>query len=88
MSTRTHVILPDDVLSQIDRLVGKRGRSRFLAEAAETELMRRRQLAALDMAEGAWASEPHPELDAGINAYVRRLRDESEQRLVRQFKAR
>jgi predicted nucleic acid-binding protein len=31
---RAHVILPEDVVAGIDSLVGKRGRSAFLAEVA------------------------------------------------------
>ena len=37
---RTHVVMPEDVLEQIDRHVGARGRSRFLEEAAREKLAR------------------------------------------------
>jgi metal-responsive CopG/Arc/MetJ family transcriptional regulator len=37
---RTHVIMSDEVLNAIDKVVGKRGRSRFLEEAAEEKLER------------------------------------------------
>ena len=37
---RTHVIVADDVLEAIDGIVGKRGRSRFLEEAAIEKLER------------------------------------------------
>lgn len=37
---RTHVILPQDLVSSIDKLVGSRNRSKFLAEAAKKELKR------------------------------------------------
>ena len=37
---RTHVILPDDILRAIDRLVGERGRSGFLEQAARERLER------------------------------------------------
>jgi len=39
---------------EIDTLVGKRGRSAFLTQAAEKELMRLRQIKALEGAAGAW----------------------------------
>jgi len=42
-SHRTHVVLPDELIKQIDELVGKRGRSAFLAEVAEREIIRLRQ---------------------------------------------
>jgi hypothetical protein len=37
---RTHVILTDELLEAIDEVVGKRGRSRFLEEAAAEKLER------------------------------------------------
>jgi metal-responsive CopG/Arc/MetJ family transcriptional regulator len=35
---RTHVVLSDEVLRAIDEVAGKRGRSRFLEEAAKEKL--------------------------------------------------
>lgn len=43
-SHRTHVVLPEELIKQIDALVGKRGRSAFLAEIAEREIIRLRQM--------------------------------------------
>ena len=37
---RTHVILGDEVIEAIDKVVGQRGRSRFLEEAAREKLER------------------------------------------------
>lgn len=37
---RTHVVMSDEVLSAIDEIVGQRGRSRFLEEAACEKLAR------------------------------------------------
>jgi len=37
---RTHVVMSDEVLKAIDEIVGKRGRSRFLEEAAAEKLER------------------------------------------------
>ena len=37
---RTHVIMSDEVIAAIDEVVGKRGRSRFLEEAAREKLER------------------------------------------------
>ena len=50
---RTHVVLPEDVVKTIDALVGRRARSRFLTEAAEEELRRVRQRAALEKVAGS-----------------------------------
>ena len=37
---RTHVVMDEEVLEQIDRRVGARGRSRFLEQAAREKLAR------------------------------------------------
>jgi hypothetical protein len=37
---RTHVVMSDEVIGEIDRRVGARGRSRFLEEAAREKLAR------------------------------------------------
>lgn len=44
---RTHVVL-SELVKDIDTLVGSRQRSSFLTQAAERELMRLRQLKALE----------------------------------------
>ena len=81
--TRTHVVLPAELVAQIDELVGARGRSRFIAEAAEQRLQRERQRRALEIGFGAWKDEDHPELNGpeGTVGWVRRLREESTRRL-------
>lgn len=78
---RTHVILPETVLSEIDDLVGSRGRSRFLTRAAQTELLRLRQLKALQEAAGTWKDADHPELRKGSAAWVRKLRRSSDRKI-------
>ena len=80
---RAHVILPEDLVADIDRLVGKRGRSAFLAEVARDEITRLRQRSALKAAAGAWKNEDHPELRSGSAAWVRKIRAESKARLQR-----
>ncbi len=54
---RTHVLLPDDVVEEIDRLVGKRRRSQFLAEAAREKLEKIELLRALDETAGIFENE-------------------------------
>lgn len=65
---------------EIDTLVGKRGRSAFLTEAAEKELMRLRQIKALEGAAGAWKDKDHPELRQGAAKWVKKLRSEYDRR--------
>mgnify|MGYP001139753702 CR=1 FL=1 len=35
---KTYITLPADILQTIDRLAGKRGRSKFMTEAAEEKI--------------------------------------------------
>ena len=73
-TTRTHVILPAEVLREIDALVGQRGRSAFLAEVALQEVRRRKLLALLDRKEPVWKDQDHPELKHGAAAWVSKMR--------------
>ena len=77
---RTHVVLAEELIEDIDRLVGARQRSSFLTEAAEKELMRRRQIEALRAAAGAWKDKDHPELKQGSAKWVRKMRQDAERR--------
>jgi hypothetical protein len=79
-TTRTHVILPDEVLREIDALVGQRGRSAFLAEVAQQEVRKRKLLALLGREEPLWKAKDHPELKRGAAAWVSKMR-RSEQKL-------
>ncbi len=58
MTTRTTISLPGTLMTEIDRLVGPRGRSRFIARAARNELRRERLRAALDAARSALVGTP------------------------------
>jgi metal-responsive CopG/Arc/MetJ family transcriptional regulator len=78
---RAHVILPEDLLTEVDSLVGQRGRSAFLAEVVRQEVERRKLLIALREAKGSWKTEDHPELKDGSEAFVERLRAENDERL-------
>ena len=80
---RTHIVLSDQLVKDIDTLVGRRRRSSFITEAAEKELARLRQIQAIKAAAGAWKDKDHPELKQGSAKWVRKLRQESERRLPR-----
>ncbi len=79
-SKRAHVLLPDDLLREIDSLVGPRGRSAFLVETARTEVRRQKLLQFLENKEAVWNDKAHPELAGGADAWVRKLRTESDSR--------
>jgi hypothetical protein len=86
MSTkRAHILLPDDLLQEIDSLVGPRGRSAFLVQTARTEVRRQKLLQFLE-GKGAsgkkptWREADHPELSGGTEVWVRKIRQESDSR--------
>ncbi len=73
---RTHVVLDDDVIAAIDQLVGQRGRSRFLEQAAREKLERAQLDRALSSSAGTVTGEEYPEFmdQASINEWVRAQR--------------
>jgi hypothetical protein len=77
---RAHILIPGDLLREIDDLVGPRGRSAFLLETARQEVQRRKLLRFLESERPAWRAQDHPELDGGAAVYVRQLRRQSEKR--------
>lgn len=78
---RLHIVIPESLAREIDRMVGKRGRSKFLTQAAEQELKRLRMLKALQRAAGSWKDEDHPELRRGAARWVAKLRKLDERRI-------
>lgn len=79
---RTHVILPRTILDTIDRLVGQRGRSRFLAAAAERELAHRELLALAERAAGSGRhlDRPWGATSASAATWLQQIRDEDADR--------
>ncbi len=73
---RTHVVMANEVMEAMDRLVGKRGRSRFLEEAAREKLARIELESALKETAGALPIAYHPEWRdrASTAAWVRNVR--------------
>lgn len=76
MTTRTTISLPDTLMSEIDRLVGPRGRSAFLARAAQNELKREQLRMALDAARGVMVGTPGWRSADEIVQFVDGLRSE------------
>ncbi len=77
---RTHVILPQALLAEIDALVGERKRSAFLSEVAAREVRRRRLLEILNRDNPVWDPADHPDIEeaGGAAAWVRKLRREAD----------
>jgi hypothetical protein len=78
---RAHILIPGDLLREIDGLVGPRGRSAFLLETARQEVQRRKLLRFLEGEHPAWSAQDHPELAGGTAAWVRQLRRQGERRV-------
>lgn len=58
---RTHVVMSDETLREIDRLVGGRSRSRFLEEAAREKLERLALAVSLEETAGVASARAYPE---------------------------
>jgi hypothetical protein len=80
---RAHILLPQDLVREIDAIVGPRGRSAFLVETAREAVRRKKLLRFLESDKPGWNDGDHPELAAGAGAWVRELRQESEKRRTR-----
>ena len=80
---RAHVIIEEDIVKEIDSLIGKKKRSSFIASAAKKELKRVKQLSIIKKFKGVWKDADHPELTGKEGTYklVRKLRDEDEKML-------
>jgi hypothetical protein len=79
-SQRAHIVLPHELIEEIDLLVGPRGRSAFLVETARAELRRRRLLSFLRTEHPAWKEQNHPELTQGTSTWIKELRRQSDTR--------
>jgi len=55
---RTNLVLPRELVAEVDRVAGPRGRSRFVAEVLERAVRRERQREALRAGVGMLADEP------------------------------
>jgi len=78
---RTHVVVPEELIMEVDRLSGKRKRSQFIARAIKREIQRLNYIMAVKETAGAWETKEHPELKDGSETWVRKLRDEDKKRL-------
>ena len=61
MSVRTNLLLPEDLVEELDRVAGPRNRSKFVAEAVRYRLKRERLREAWDESFGVLKAEDHPE---------------------------
>lgn len=81
---RAHIVLPEALLAEVDATVGKRGRSKFIAEAVAKELKHARLLAAFDKFVGSLKDVDVPgwETPESVTEWVHALRYGDEERLA------
>ena len=58
---RAHVVLPEEMIEEIDRVAGKRGRSKFIEEAVLERLALKRQREAMAKARAGAFSIANPD---------------------------
>ena len=85
MKTKAHLVIPHDILEEVDQIAGKRRRSSFIAEAAREKLERERFLKVLDETQGAWSDKNHPDLKTvrDMEQFIRDKRQSYRKRLKR-----
>lgn len=77
-TVRTHVVLPAELVRQIDELVGKRKRSAFIEDAVGERMKRERLRKALKATAGALKGKLPPEWEkpGGAAEWVHRSRQQ------------
>lgn len=78
MNVRTNLLLPEDLVREVDRFAGERGRSRYVAEALRERIRRDRLREAVRATAGVLSAEDYPywATSEQVQAWVRDRRDE------------
>ena len=86
---RTHIIVSEELLKEVDRLAGRRKRSRFIEYAIREKLSREALSVALEESAGVLALTDYPEWETpeSASAWVRSGRREDDKRLARKLRA-
>jgi len=86
MNVRTNLLLPKELVDEVDHFAGERGRSRYVAEALRARLKRDRLKEVIERTAGAWSPDRYPEFATSekVVEWVRARRaevtDDGEQR--------
>ena len=80
---RAHVVLPEELVDEVDSIAGKRGRSKFIEEAVRQKLLLARQQAAMKRTAGALADYDFPDWSSPekTSEWVRKQRQWESDRL-------
>jgi hypothetical protein len=76
MNVRTNLLLPKELVEEVDRFAGQRGRSRYVAEALRARVKRDRLREIVEQTAGAWKDNPLWKTDQDVIDWVRGLRAE------------
>lgn len=76
MNVRTNLLLPKELVAEVDRYAGPRGRSRYVAEALEARVRRDRLRRVVRETAGAWHDHPTFPTSEAVVAWVRERRVE------------
>jgi hypothetical protein len=76
MTVRTNLLLPKELVEEVDRFAGPRGRSRFVAEALAERIRRERLREVVETTAGAWRDHPLFPTSEAVVEWVRARRAE------------
>lgn len=84
---RAHLVLPEGLLEAVDRVAGKRKRSRFVEEAVREKVAREELAGAMRECVGIIDLADYPEWKTpeGVSEWVRTLRKGDNHRLARKL---
>jgi hypothetical protein len=88
MKTKAHLVIPQEILDEVDHIAGKRRRSLFIAQATKEKLDRERFIKTLEETRGTWSDDRHPDLrrPGDTETYIRKARDSFQKRTERLVK--
>ena len=74
--------IPDELAHELDRLAEAENKPRtsYAVDVLWRDVKRNKQREALKLSAGAWSSADHPEMAQGGEAYVEKIRSETDER--------
>lgn len=78
MNVRTNLMLPEELVADIDEIAGPRGRSRYVTEALTRQLRRDLLMRAAAETAGSWKDHPLFPTDESVVDWVRAGRREGQ----------
>jgi hypothetical protein len=76
MNVRTNLLLPKELVEEVDHFAGQRGRSRYVADALRTQVRRDRLRQVVEETAGAWKGNPLWKTSEDVVDWARALRAE------------